>query len=158
MKEIKLTQGQCVLVDDHNYEWLMQWKWHADKRRHTYYAVRNSEPVNGKRRLILMHREIMHTPSGMETDHIDGNGLNCMEINLRNATFHQNRMNRRKNINGKSKYKGVSYNNNGYIIANIKGDGKCIYLGMFKTEELAAKAYDIAAKKYHKEFARLNFK
>ena len=41
--------------------------------------------------------------------------------------------------------------------AFIKIDGKSKYLGWFRNEIEAAKAYDEAAKKYHKEFANLNF-
>ena len=27
MKEIPLTKGKVALVDDSDFEWLMQWKW-----------------------------------------------------------------------------------------------------------------------------------
>jgi hypothetical protein len=36
-------------------------------------------------------------------------------------------------------------------------NGKKIWVGRFKTQIEAARAYDAAAKKYHGEFARLNF-
>ena len=31
MKEIQLTQGQVAIVDDADFEWLRQWKWHAQQ-------------------------------------------------------------------------------------------------------------------------------
>jgi hypothetical protein len=57
-----------------------------------------------------------------------------------------------------SKYKGVCpTNRNRPWQARIKVNGKTINLGTYKTEIEAAKAYDVAAKKYHGEFANLNF-
>jgi hypothetical protein len=41
--------------------------------------------------------------------------------------------------------------------AAINVDRKSIHLGYFNDEIEAAKCYDEAAKKYHKEFACLNF-
>jgi len=41
--------------------------------------------------------------------------------------------------------------------ARIRVNGKRIYLGSFKNEIDAAKAYDDAAQKHHAEYASLNF-
>jgi len=30
MKHIELTQGKRAVVDEADYEWLSQWKWHLD--------------------------------------------------------------------------------------------------------------------------------
>src|SRR3990172_7104034 len=61
MKLIPLTQGQFAIVDDEDYQWLSQWKWHARKHGNAYYAVRDVRQ-NEKRKLIRMHREILRPP------------------------------------------------------------------------------------------------
>lgn len=55
------------------------------------------------------------------------------------------------------KYRGVSYTHDKYIQAQIRINGHNTYLGIFDTPELAAKAYDEAAKKHHGTKAKLNF-
>lgn len=62
MKKIPLTQGKFALVDDSDYEWLNQWKWHF----HNGYAVMSGPRGTEKREHILMHREIMKTPNGKQ--------------------------------------------------------------------------------------------
>ena len=80
-------------------------------------------------------------------------------VNLRAATRAQNVRNRKKYTkSGSSKYKGVSWKkDNGKWSARIGLNNKSIFLGNFEKELDAAKAYDKAAKKYHGEFACLNF-
>ncbi len=162
MKEIPLTKGVFALVDDEDYEYLNRHKWTVSKTDYTYYAIRYLW-INKKRYPILMHRMIMYTPTKLVVDHVDKNGLNNQKCNLRNCTSSQNQTN--KNPRGKSKYMGVyfvpyTYKNNNkiYIKAAITINKKRIYLGRFKTEIDAAKAYDKAAIFYKNEFANLNFK
>ena len=155
MKLIPLTQDKFTQVDDWWYDYLNQWKWYALKNGKTYYALRSGPTINGKRTIIRMHSTIMNTPIGMQTDHRDRNGLNNQEYNLRDCTNHQNCLNR--GIFGEIKYHGVCHDARGYIKAHIQVNGKGIHLGYFKTDELAAHAYDEAAKQYFGEFANLNF-
>jgi hypothetical protein len=163
MRLIPLTQGLFAQVDDHWFDYLTQWKWFAQKHRGTFYATRRTTIGPNKQGIVFMHRIIMDTPDNLDVDHIDHNGLNCLEENMRNCTNQQNAMNRV--AVGKSIYKGVSFDIRKrknkiavYIEAKIKFDGKQIRIGRFKTEEEAAHAYDVKAKEHFGEFANLNFK
>jgi len=82
MKIIALTKGLSVQVDDEDYDYLNQWKWFAKKRKHTYYAVRNTARIKGKRKMIMMHRLIISC-EGSKVEFIDNNGLNNQKSNLK---------------------------------------------------------------------------
>ena len=153
MKEIQLTQGKVVLVDDEDFDWLSKSNWHYSKG----YAVRTSTKESGKQRTILMHREIIKTPDGMETDHINGNGIDNRRENLRICTGSENRRNKKRNRKNISGYKGVCFykrDKNWRVQIDVRKQH--IFLGYFDTAEEAARVYDDAAKKYHGEFANLN--
>jgi len=152
MRTIDLTQGQVALVDDEDYEYLNQFNWCYYR---TGYAGRSSKISLGKRYVILMHRQIMNTPDGMDTDHINHNKLDNRKENLRVCTGAENLCNRYK-WEGK-KYKGVYIEYGKYIFASITKNRKQIRLGSFPTLEDAARAYDKAAKEIHGKFALLNF-
>jgi hypothetical protein len=153
MKLIPLTQGKCACVDDADYGWLSQLKWHAYKSRNIWYA-KHSTYENGKISTIQMHQLLC--PYAPVVDHINRNGLFNSRSNLRAATHSQNLGNRAKNL-GKttSRYKGVSWSKKRrrwdvYIGANGR-------VGSFLSEIEAALAYDCAAEKKYGEFARFNF-
>jgi HNH endonuclease len=153
--EIPLTQGKVALVDREDYEELIKYKWYAKRGGKTFYAVRKS-PLDKKRKqcTIQMHRVIMNTPIGMETDHINGNGLDNRRTNLRVCSRSENRCNVGKCSNNTSGYKGVSFfKANSKWHAMIMINCKQNNLGFFDTPELAYKAYCDACIKYHGEFA-----
>ncbi|MBU1261119.1 MAG: HNH endonuclease [Planctomycetes bacterium] len=147
---IPLNNGRFAIVDSADYENLMKYKWHM--RSSSEYAVRIE-----KRKRIYMHNEIMRPSAGLMVDHKDHDSLNNTRWNLRIATKAQNSYNQKKRVGRTSKHKGVYLDRRGYWRAKIRCDGKVIYLGCHKKEEDAAKAYDKAARKYHGDFAVLNF-
>lgn len=157
MKEIQLTQGQVALVDDQDFEFLNQWKWHLKKDGDRKYAVRNLPLLNGKQKRLSMHRLIMCMPDDVVIDHINGNGLDNRKCNLRICTNHDNLKNRRVSSNNTSGFKGVSWHKRDKIWqSRIKVNQKYIHLGCFKDPKEGAVAYNNAATKYFGEFALLN--
>ena len=135
-------------------------KWQASRGNNTFYAARGIR-ADKKRITLKMHRQILRPPDHLFVDHMNHNGLDNRKANLRPATHSQNSFNRIISTRGdlSSKYKGVAWNRcKKKWQARIGIYGKRKYIGYFKDEIEAAKAYDRAAKKYHAEFANLNFK
>lgn len=155
MKTIPLTKGMVALVDDEDYQLISKYKWYATLNEDgKHYAKRRTSTKHQ----VYLHREIMKASSGVEIDHIDGNGLNNQKSNLRYCIRRQNAMNTiKRKPSATSKYKGVCWHKGGKKWqSQIHPSGRSILLGLFKNEIDAAIAYNKAAMKHYGEFARLN--
>lgn len=156
-KTIPLSQGKVALVDNEDFEFLNQWKWTCSARKHTSYAYRNVYQNSQYVQRVYMHRAILNPPPGMQTDHINGDGLDNRRCNLRICTPSQNLANSRKRKGTTSQYKGVSWGQKSQCwTAAIDEGGQDVYLGHFDDEEEAAIAYNYAARRLYGEYARLN--
>src|SRR5690606_30033579 len=171
---------KVAIVDDEDFERLSRYKWFyhdqgyaarsawVNGKRRTIYMHREImqppkgaqiDHVNGKRRGVFMHRQIMQPPKDLEVDHINGDKLDNRRSNLRIVTRQQNRFNERPRKGTSSKYKGVSwYKQTRRWEAYIKINGKKKRIGYFNDEIEAALAYDRAARELFGEYAKTNFK
>lgn len=140
-QKIILNPNKFVLVDDEDYEWLNQWKWHAHKIRNRYYVERSTwNPKTKKKGKVVMHRLILQAKKGQIIDHINGDSLDNRKCNLRFVTHRQNMQNRHDQR--ESKFPGVSLNKQmNKWIAHISIDKKRKHLGLFDSELEAFKAY-----------------
>ena len=134
------------IIDIQDIKICKKHKWHLTSAG--YIATR----FKGK--IILIHNLILNIKG---IDHIDLNPLNNCRENIRIATQSENLCNQKKRKNTSSIYKGVVYcKPNKNWQAQIRSKRKIYYLGSFNDEKEAAKAYNIAAQKFHGVFARLH--
>lgn len=155
MKQIPVGRGLFALVDDADYEGLARHKWYVDSRGYVARQLPGPSKHGGGR--SWMHRELLPVPDDRMVDHRNRNKLDNQRHNLRPATHQQNSWNR-KPRGGSSPYKGVTWNAASQKWqAAIKLAGHQIHLGLFVSEQDAARAFDAAALERHGEFAFLNF-
>lgn len=109
-----------------------------------------------------MHREIIGGNSP-HIDHINGDGLDNRDENLRPCTVSQNLANSRNHKKTKKggKYKGVTFcievTGKRPWRARIGFQNTVVYIGRFSTAKEAARAYDLKAVELFGEFAHTNF-
>jgi hypothetical protein len=151
MKSIPLTQGKFALVDDEDYDRLIKLgKWCFNGQ----YATRKGSGSS----LMRMHRVIVNAPAGYEVDHINMDKLDNRKCNLRICTRAENQRHKGKPKRNTTGYIGIHPDKrDGCYYPRIMVNWESVSLGCYKTPEEAARAYDEAAKKYHGEFASLNF-
>lgn len=159
MKEIPVSRGMVALVDDEDFDLVGHLRWYASivNKGSCFYAARHTSRKSEKHMVIYMHRIILNAPSGMDVDHINGNGLDNQKKNLRLCNHQQNMCNIRKRKGASSLYKGVHWAKiHQRWVAKIEVNKKIRAVGVFRTEIEAALAYNEAAKELHGEYAVLN--
>lgn len=156
--EIYVGDGRFAWCDWKDFDLVKKYNWNLTTRNRSgcLYAQSWDCHNTSERKRITMHGLIMPAPDGQFVDHINGNGLDNRRENLRLVTHQQNSFNQ-KHHGGSSKFKGVSIDRiSGSWRAYITVDGKRKHLGRHGTELDAAKAYDMAAKEFFGEYAKLN--
>lgn len=156
MKSLPLSRGLTAWVNDEDYERLSTFKWYATtSARSNTYAARNVKHSDGRRTVVLLHREVLEAGQGVVVDHTDGDGLNNTRANLRVVVGNGNKHNVRRHVDNASGFKGVSAFGRKWR-AQICCDRRTRHLGLFDTPEAAARAYDVASRELHGEFAKTN--
>lgn len=146
-----IDEGDVPIVLDG----LGRWSAHrtAGSSLYAHRTRRDSSPRTAEQ----LHRFILGLPGGRTpiVDHRDGNGLNNSRLNLRMTNSLGNGANA-VHGRGSSRFKGVFRRNDRWR-AGIMANRQMHWLGTFESEEMAARAYDVAALELHREFAVLNF-
>ena len=150
MKEIQLSKGKVAIIDDQDYEKVSARKWHFSSSTGYAEGHRGVKTIN-------MHAEIMNTPFGMVTDHINGDKLDNRRVNLRVCTNMENRQNSKIGKNNSSLYRGVVSSGKKWK-AQITKNKTYYYLGTYNTKYEAAIAYDTACIRLYGENFALNFR
>lgn len=149
-----LSKGALAFVDAEDAKSVSAHTWHISEAGGTSYAATNvwDDTANAWKRLY-MHR--MLVPDAVLVDHVDCNGLNNTRANLRSADYSKNAANSRHSGRGTSAFKGVHWaSRHQRWIATIHVNGRRKHVGMFDSEEDAAKAYAAAARGEFGEYAR----
>jgi len=152
--------GRVALVDDGDYELVMQHSWHlwiknTSHRANGPYAA-TCIKRNGHWTTMLMHNMI--AVQWTKVDHRNHDGLDNQRSNLRDGSGARNDYNRRPNVNSSSQYQGVCWNKkHTKWLARITINGRRQHLGYFTSEEDAARARDTATLKAWGDQAYLNF-
>lgn len=142
-------------VDNEDFDRVNQYKWRVHYQNGIPRSIMTT--TNPTKKLTRYILEFSGPITWGVVDHIDRNIFNNKRSNLRLVSNSENAMNRPKQGNNTSGYKGVSWNRiknkwEAYISVNRKRK----FLGYFECKIEAAKAYNKAALEKHGEFAFQN--
>ncbi len=159
MPSVALSSGDVMVFDELDAPLAFSRKWTATVCGKYVYATANTKMVNGRFRPEYFHRMILRCKpgDGQVVDHINRNSLDCRRGNLRIVTHSENHANagkiKMRHRKATSRYKGISWMPK---ISKWRSVIVRTHIGVFPTEEEAARAYDAAAKIRWGDCARTN--
>jgi hypothetical protein len=138
-------------VDDWWYDRLIAMGLWLEKRvKYTSYARLQGTGGRGRSKEVFMHQVV----AGFDApDHVNGDGLDNREEDLRKASRSDQAANRRVQRDSTSGEPGVSWNGSGWSV-RVYRDGKCVVYKTFRTKQ---EAVDVARQKrleIHGDFVR----
>lgn len=155
-REIPLTHGLVALVSDEDYEELSRYVWYATRSATGTWVAMRHAVIDGKRVSMLMHTQIT---GFARVRHIDNDNLNNCRSNLCEMEQpDEGGLHRKPRGKYTSEYKGVSWvKPHSRWKAVLRARGAYFYLGEFKCQEDAARAYDKKAREVWGPNACVNF-
>ena len=145
MVEIELRHGYVALIDREDEARVRQHKWRPLVQQQTVYAIAMLPRLRGRQRTLYMHRLIVQARRGERVEHRDRDGLNNARANLDVRCVR--RVGRRVPAGVRmSKYQGVAWDAESGRWEAVDGPlGASVRIGLYGTEEEAARAYDEVA-------------
>lgn len=117
------------------------------KRSNGYLAMRIDNELYYLHRLVFLY--MLGALPTDNVDHVNGNKTDNRFTNLREATVSQNAMNRSKQSNNTSGYKGVTWDR---AKNKWKAQIKSRFIGYYNTAEEASRSYTIEAMRVFGEY------
>lgn len=145
-------EDRVAIVDICDLPLLVTYRWRWGSKGYVVATPPKSSST------IQMHKLLLTVPSGFEVDHENHLPHDNRRKNLRQATRFQQEQNKQRSRANTSGFKGVHWSKvSKKWLVMITFSGCTLRLGYFDDKVLAAKTYDVAARKHHGEFAVLNF-
>lgn len=151
--------GFQIEIDEEDFERISKRAWSVRLEKDGRLTFRCKALQYGRIIKMTLQRFLLAPPDGT----IVGRRPQTRCNDFRKAAFKVCRMTERQSMISKnrsrksSRFKGVSKTRGGRWRASIRPGGRSLYLGEYASEEEAARAYDVAARKYFGDEAFQNF-